>query len=214
MEGQLKKVTLITYGIFYLLLIVLGLFETAATDQFSAFKMVGLLFNCLYVVGFFGYALNKKIWSAAAWRRLFYFLLFGTLVPLLMLTSLYREQYLMQIIEAMISMILSLPLMYCLYQYSKTDRSMWLSTEEKIKGNLISDLFIKKSTLFVEKANDAKKAVVTLSKESDTYVVKIIRVTDKNQEYITKSFINLGHLVTFMERYSMIRISDFEEKYS
>jgi hypothetical protein len=211
MECQLKKVALIIYGVFYLGLIAFGLFEMATSGQVSGSSIISTLFTSLYLAGFFGYVLNKRIWTAIVWRRLFYLLCFGTLIQLVVAIIFNGGQ---DPVETIIGTVIGLPIIYCLYQYSKTDRSMWLNTEENIKASVIDELFIKDSTLFVEKANGDNKAIVSVSKELESYSVKITRCTDGKEESFTNTFNNLGHLTTFIEQYTMIRVSDFEEKYA
>jgi hypothetical protein len=211
MECQLKKVALITYGIFYLALIGFGLFEIATSGQFSGSSVISTIFTGLYLLGFFGYVLNKRIWTAIVWRRLFYLLCFGTLVQLLVALLFNGSQ---NPIETIVGAIIGLPIIYCLYQYSKSDRSMWLNTAENIKANVIDNLFAKDSTLFVEKTNGDNKAAVSVSKEAGSYSVTITRSVDGKEESFTNAFNNLGHLATFIEQYTMIRVSDFEEKYA
>jgi len=211
MECQLKKVALIIYGVVYFAIVAFGLFEMATSGQLSRTNIISTLFTSLYLLGFFGYVLNKRIWTAIVWRRLFYVLCFGTLIQLLVALLFNGDQ---GPIETIIGTIIGFPIIYCLYQYSKTDRSMWLNTEENIKASVIDELFIKDSTLFVEKANGGDKATVSVSKELETYSVKITRCTDGKEESFINTFNNLGHLTTFIEQYTMIRVSDFEEKYA
>lgn len=182
-----------------------------AGGQFSGLNLISILFSALYLLGFFGYVLDKRIWTAIVWRRLFYLLCFGTLIQLLVALLSNGGQGLIEII---IGTVISLPIIYCLYQYSKADSSMWLNTEENIKASVIDELFIKDSTLFVEKANGNDKATVSVSKELGSYTVKITRCTDGKEESFSNTFNNLGYLTTFIEQYTMIRVSDFQEKYA
>jgi hypothetical protein len=211
MECPLKKVALIIYGVVYLALIAFGLFEMVTSGQFSGSSVISTLFTGLYLLGFFSYVLNKRIWTAIVWRKLFYLLCFGTLIQLLVALLFNGSQ---NPVETIIGTVIGLPIIYCLYQYSKTDRSMWLNTKENIKANVIDGLFSKESTLFVEKANGDSKATVYVSKELESYSVKITRCTDGKEESFSNTFNNLGHLATFIEQYTMIRVSDFEEKYA
>ena len=160
------------------------------SGQFSGSSIISTLFTSLYLLGFFGYVLNKRTWTAIVWRRLFYVLCFGTLIQLLVALLFNGDQ---GPIETIIGTIIGFPIIYCLYQYSKTDRSMWLNTEENIKASVIDDLFIKNSTLFVEKANGGDKATVSVSKELELerYSVKITRCTDGKEESFTNTFNNL-----------------------
>ena len=212
MESQLKKIALITLGVFYLVSLVFELFQSAVIGDF-AILIIGGFLNFLYLLGFFGYVLNKRIWNAVVWRKLFFLLLCGTVTKFFISVLFINEEFI-RIIESILETVFSFPIIYCLYKYSKTDRSIWLSAEDNMKINLINDLFIKESILFVEKTNGVRKAKVTVSKESKTYIVQIIRSTDKDEESFTKKIKNIRQLMTFIEQYSMIRVSDFEEKYA
>jgi hypothetical protein len=210
MEFKLKKAALITYGVFYLVLILIGFIESIASEKISAVNIIGLLVTSLYMLGYFAYAVNKKIWKAVIWRRLFYLASIGNFLKFLLATLFMSG---IQSVGMLIDIFLSLPILYVLYKYSETDRVMWLSSEEIMKGKVINRLLLKEPILLVEKAKGEDKAIVTIFRESDFYSVKIIRAINGNEESFSKKFKNLGHLATYIEKYSIVQFSDIEAQY-
>ena len=119
----MKKIAFISYGIVYLLLIAFSVYGSILVGQFSVANLISTLLSMLYLLGFFGYALQKAIWSAAVWRRLFYLISIATLIQLV--AAFWAEWA--QSIEVMLATLLSLPVIYALYQYGKADSAISVS---------------------------------------------------------------------------------------
>ncbi|TMO49875.1 hypothetical protein [Pseudoalteromonas ruthenica] len=208
----MKKALLIVYGVIFLALILLSIFGMMSLGEFSLPTLVSTAFSAIYLTGLWGYTFGKKIWTAVIWRRFFYLLCFGTIVTFLIGTLAVGGQ---QAIEAIIGLVISIPLVYCLYQYSKGEQSYWLNTEENLKGRILNDLMANnKSELELEKEHGSSKALIKVSMEDDEYVVRITRLNGDSEDSFKNTFANLGHLAIFIEQYTFIKISDFERKYA
>ncbi|MEE1672433.1 hypothetical protein SNR37_001754 [Agarivorans aestuarii] len=207
----MKKGFLIAYGILYLALTLLSIFGTFSLGKFSISILMSITFSAIYLTGFWAYTFDKKIWTAKAWRRIFYLLCFATTSSLLVGALLGTAA---QAVDAIFGLLISVPLIYCLFQYSKADQSYWMNTEENLKGTILKDLIVNKPELEVEKEDGASKAIVTVSTEGGEYVVRITRINGENEESFKNTFSNLGQLALFIEQYTFIRVSDFESKYA
>jgi len=119
-----------------------------------------------------------------------------------------------QRIEAVVGLIFTIPMIYCLYRYSKGTQSYWLNTQENLNGHILSGLMANVSELELEKENGSSKAIVKVSMEGDEYVVRITRFNGESEESFKNTFANLGQLALFIEQYTFIKISDFESKYA
>ncbi|MGY5799093.1 hypothetical protein [Rheinheimera faecalis] len=206
----MKKIAFISYGIVYLLLIAFSVYGSILVGQFSVANLISTLLSMLYLLGFFGYALQKAIWSAAVWRRLFYLISIATLIQLV--AAFWAEWA--QSIEVMLATLLSLPVIYALYQYGKADSSIWLNDKDHRKAALLDTLLGYGSVLVVEKEHGADNTKVTVSKDADSYSVKISRTKSGKEESFANTFNNPGATAVFIEKYTLVTMSDFEEKYA
>jgi len=204
-----KKIAFISYGIVYLLLIAFSVYGSILVGQFSVANLISTLLSMLYLLGFFGYALQKAIWSAAVWRRLFYLISIATLIQLV---SAFWSEW-AKSIEVMLATLLSLPVIYALYQYGKADSAIWLNDKDHIKAALLDTLLGYEPVLVVDKTNGADKTTVTVSKNADSYSVKISRTNNDKDESFANTFNHPDTLVAFIEKYTSITVSDFEAKY-
>lgn len=206
----MKKIAFISYGIVYLLLIAFSVYGSILVGQFSVANLISTLLSMLYLLGFFGYALQKAIWSAAVWRRLFYLISIATLIQLV--AAFWAEWA--QSIEVMLATLLSLPVIYALYQYGKADSAIWLNDKDHRKAALLDTLLGYGSVLVVEKTHGADNTKVTVSKDADSYSVKISRTKSGKEESFANTFNNPGATAVFIEKYTLVTMSDFEEKYA
>jgi hypothetical protein len=207
----LKKALLIAYGVIYLALTLLSIFGALSLGDISLSILVSTLFSVVYLTGLWGYTFSKKIWTAIVWRRFFYLLVFGAVAMLLAGILAGAGQ---QRIEAVVGLIFTIPMIYCLYRYSKGTQSYWLNTQENLNGHILSGLMANVSELELEKENGSSKAIVKVSMEGDEYVVRITRFNGESEESFKNTFANLGQLALFIEQYTFIKISDFESKYA
>jgi prepilin signal peptidase PulO-like enzyme (type II secretory pathway) len=205
-----KKIALISYGIVYLLLIAFSVYGSILVGQFSVANLISTLLSMVYLLGFFGYALQKAIWSAAVWRRLFYLISIATLIQLV--AAFWAEWT--QSIEVMLATLLSLPVIYALYHYGKADSAIWLNDKDHIKAALLETLLGYESMLVVEKAHGVDNTKVTVSKEADSYSVNISRTNNGKEESFANTFNNPGALAVFIEKYTLVTVADFEAKYA
>ncbi|MDR7122993.1 hypothetical protein [Rheinheimera soli] len=161
-------------------------------------------------MGFFGYALEKRIWNTAVWRRFFYLVSIATLIQLV--AAFWADGK--QSLEVIVATVLSLPVIYALYQYSKADSAVWLQNKDNLKADLLDALLTAEPVLVVEKLNGTGKTTVTLLKEPEGYSVQISRTKHGKEEAFANSFNNIGHLAAFVEKYTAVTVTDFEEKYA
>ena len=206
----MKKIALISYGIVYLLLIAFSVYGSILVGQFSVANLISTLLSMLYLLGFFGYALQKAIWSAAVWRRLFYLISIATLIQLI--SAFWAEWA--KSIEVMLSTLLSLPVIYALYHYGKADGAIWLNDNDHRKAAVLETLLGYEALLVVDKTNGTTTTRVTVSKDADSYSVKISRTKSGKEESFANTFNNPGATAVFIEKYTLVTMSDFEEKYA
>lgn len=206
----MKKIALVSYGIVYLLLIAFSAYGSILVGQFSVANLITTLLSMLYLFGFFGYALQKAIWSAAVWRRLFYLISIATLIQLI--SAFWAEWA--KSIEVMLSTLLSLPVIYALYHYGKADGAIWLSDKDHIKAAVLEALLGYEALLVVDKTNGTNTTRVTVSKAADSYSVKISRINNDKEESFANTFNHPGTLAAFIEKYTPVTVSDFEAKYA
>ncbi|WP_233081015.1 hypothetical protein [Rheinheimera soli] len=206
----MKKSLLVSYGILYLVLIAFSVYGSILVGQFSVANLISTLLSVIYLLGFFGYALEKRIWNAAVWRRFFYLVSIATLIQLV--AAFWADEK--QSLEVIVATVLSLPVIYALYQYSKADSAVWVNEKDYLKAALLETLFTAEPVLVVEKLNGTDKTTVTLSKEAGGYSVQISRTNHGKEEAFANSFNNIGDLAAFVEKYTAVTVNDFEEKYA
>lgn len=206
----MKKIALVSYGIVYLLLIAFSVYGSILVGQFSVANLITTMLSMLYLLGFFGYALQKAIWSAAVWRRLFYLISIATLIQLV--SAFWAEWA--KSIEVMLATLLSLPVIYALYHYGKADGAIWLNDNDHRKAAVLETLLGYEALLIVDKTNGANTTRVTVSKDADSYSVKISRINNDKEESFANTFNHPGALAAFIEKYTPVTVSDFEAKYA
>lgn len=206
----MKKIALTSYGVFYLLLIAFSVYGGILVGQYSVASAISTLLSMVYLLGFFGYALQKAIWSATVWRRLFYLLSVATLIQLI--TAFWAEWT--KSLEVILATLFSLPVIYALYQYGKADGVIWLNDKDYIRAAVVDRLFDVEATLVVEKTNGADKITVSVSKDADHYCAKISRINGGKEESFANTFNSSAALIAFIEKYTAVTLTDFEEKYA
>lgn len=182
-----------------------------STNEPSISNMFSPIFSIVYLIGLFGYIFEKGIWTAIVWRRFFYLLCFGTVITLLVGVFFTSGQ---SLIDSIFGAVFSIPVIFALYQYSKSDQSFWVNTEENTKGNTISALMGSNPALEIEKQVGLASAKVQITKEGNQYIVSITRVTADKEESFKNTFTNTGRLALFIEQYTFIKVADFESKYA
>lgn len=207
----MKKVFWIIYAVLYIAIALLGAYLMLSAHKFSLVNILSLIFSAIYITGLFAYIFEKKIWEASVWRKFFYLLCFGTSVTLL--TGVFSNAG-QGLVDSIFGTVISIPLIFALYQYSKGEQNFWLNTEENTKGNIISTLMNSIPVLEIDKQVGEASAKVQITKEGNQYVVDITRVIDNKERTFKNTFTNAGQLALFIEQYTFVKVTDFESKYA
>ncbi len=118
----MKKLPLIIYCFVYFLISLGDIVYSFINTGFSISMVISLIVSLILLVVCFGYFKSKAILDAGTWRRIFYILV--TLYGLLLFMSLLSIG-MPQSIEGVISVLMTIPVLYCLYTYSKGTQEFW-----------------------------------------------------------------------------------------
>jgi phosphoglycerol transferase MdoB-like AlkP superfamily enzyme len=96
--------------------------------DFSISNVIRLIVTLTLLIVVWGYSNNKPFLDAGTWRSLFYVLIvvYGFLAVMSFLSIGTAQFY-----EGVISVLATVPVLYCLYLYSNCKQSFWECDESK-----------------------------------------------------------------------------------
>ncbi|MBA6294855.1 hypothetical protein [Colwellia sp. MB02u-9] len=118
----MKKSPLVIYCYIYFLLSLVDVLYAFTDIDFSISVLIRLAVTVTLFIVFWGYLYSKPVLDAETWRRVFYVLVvvYGFLGAMALLSFGTPKFY-----EGLISVITTIPILYCLYIYSDTKQKFW-----------------------------------------------------------------------------------------
>ena len=206
----MKKIAWISYGVLIIALTLLGLGMAISTGNMLIIISISSIFTVLYLSGLYGYVFNKAIWKPSGWRTIFWINIASIVLRSLPLFSSPTPE---AIIDTVVSIIFSLPLLYALYKYSSPSCKIWNETHYGKQKILLSNLFENtnelSATVTTETASGNNKTSVVLKIEEDEFIVKIQKNIDEKIESFSNNFSELEDVAKFIENNTSVRVSDF-----
>ncbi|MBU2899002.1 hypothetical protein [Vibrio hepatarius] len=196
----MKKIGLVLYGAAYLLLSLFNIITSILAGAVSVGFLVSITFTTLYLLGFYGYLFKKPIFTPKVWRILFYLQCFALVLQLMPILFEFSIELL--VING-IMLIITLPILVCLYRYSSPDSEIWISATDRVKVSQIERLLATTEVISASKTTGEKTTTVTMSKVADNYIVHIKR-TSTEVESFKNEFVTLNRAVEFVEKYTSI----------
>ncbi|MFM2623523.1 hypothetical protein [Vibrio owensii] len=201
---MLKKVSLIIYGAIFAVLQILYIISL---DRVSIGALVNFLLTILYLFGFYGYIFKVNFLKPSIWRKLFYLQCIALILQLLPLF--YTLKFELMII-ALVMVVITAPMLVCLYRYSLSDSDIWLKKSDSEDTSKIESLLSTKEKIVASKDRGTRTNTVALSKVCDRYVVHITRTANEVESF-KDEFVTLSRAIQFIEQYSSISAVELVE---
>lgn len=202
----MKKIGLVIYGAAYLLLSLLNMVTAILAGAISVGFLVSIGFTTLYLIGFYGFLFKKPIFTPKVWRNLFYL---QCVALILQFTPVLFEFSIELLAINGLILIVTLPMLVCLYKYSSPDSEIWISASEREKVSQIETLLATTDVISASKTMGEKTTTVTMSKTAGCYTVHIKRVSTEIESF-KNEFITLNRAVEFVEKYTSISSEELE----
>lgn len=209
-EITLKKVVLIIYGAIFALLQILNIVSSILTSSFSVGVVVSTVFTTLYLFGFYGYIFKKRFFTPKVWRNLFYLQCIALALQLLPLLYGFNLELL---VGVSIVVLITIPMLVCLYRYSLPDSDTWVSASDREKARQIEQLLSNVDEISASKTVGEKTTTVIMSKAEDSYVVHIKRISEETESF-KNEFVTLSRAIEFIEKYASISSGELVESYT
>ncbi|MCC2525711.1 hypothetical protein [Vibrio coralliilyticus] len=206
----MKKVGLIIYGAIFALLQILNVVSSILTSSFSVGVVVSSVFTTLYLFGFYGYIFKKRFFNPKVWRNLFCLQCIALALQFLPLLYGFNVEILLGV---GIVVLITIPMLVCLYRYSSPDSDIWLSASDREKAEKIEQLLSNVEEISASKTVGAKTTTVLMSKAEDGYVVHIKRISEETESF-KNEFVTLGRAIEFIEKYASISSVELVEAYT
>ncbi|HHF3021572.1 TPA: hypothetical protein ACPJ0R_004631 [Vibrio diabolicus] len=206
----MKKVGLIIYGAIFALLQVLNIVSSILTSSFSVGVVVSTVFTTLYLFGFYGYIFKKRFFTPKVWRNLFYLQCAALVLQLLPLLYGFNVELL---VGVGIAVLITIPMLVCLYRYSSPDSDIWVSASDREKAAQIEQLLSNTEEISASKTVGTKTTTAIISKIGDGYVVQIKRISEETETF-KNEFVTLSRAIEFIEKYASISSSELVESYT
>ena len=206
----MKKVGLIVYGAIFALLQILNIVSSIFTSSFSVGVVVSTVFTTLYLFGFYGYIFKKRFFTPKVWRNLFYLQCVALTLQFLPLLYGFNAQLL---VGVGIAVLITIPMLVCLYRYSSPDSDIWISASDREKAVQIEELLSNVEEISASKTMGSKTTTVIMSKSGDGYVVHIKRISEETESF-KNEFVTLSRAIEFIEKYASISSVELVESYT
>ncbi|EGR1737966.1 hypothetical protein D5Q56_22415 [Vibrio parahaemolyticus] len=206
----MKKVGLIIYGAIFALLQILNIVSSILTSSFSVGVVVSTVFTTLYLFGFYGYIFKKRFFTPKVWRNLFYLQCAALVLQLLPLLDGLNVELL---VGVGIAVLITIPMLVCLYRYSSPDSDIWVSASDREKAAQIEQLLSNTKEISASKTVGTKTTTAIISKMGDGYVVQIKRISEQTESF-KNEFVTLSRAIEFIEKYASISSAELVESYT
>ena len=206
----MKKVGLVIYGAIFALLQILNIVSSVLTSSLSAGVVVSTVFTILYLFGFYGYIFKKRFFTPKVWRNLFYLQCVALSLQLLPLLYGFNVELLAGV---GIAVLITIPMLVCLYRYSSPDSDIWVSVSDREKAVQIEHLLSNVEEISASKTVGSKTTTVIMSKAGDGYVVHIMRISEETESF-RNEFVTLSRAMEFIEKYASISSVELVESYT
>ncbi|WP_394128707.1 hypothetical protein [Vibrio hepatarius] len=206
----MKKVGLIIYGAIFALLQILNIVSSILTSSFSVGVVVSTVFTTLYLFGFYGYIFKKRFFTPKVWRNLFYLQCAALVLQLLPLLYGFNVELL---VGVGIAVLITIPMLVCLYRYSSPDSDIWVSASDREKAAQIEQLLSNTEEISASKTVGTKTTTAIISKIGDGYVVQIKRISEETETF-KNEFVTLSRAIEFIEKYASISSAELVESYT
>lgn len=206
----MKKVSLIIYGAVFALLSLFNIISSILASSISIGLLVSIVFTTLYLFGFYGYVFKKRFFTPKVWRNLFYLQCVALSLQFLPLLYGFSIELLVGVV---IMILITLPMLVCLYRYSLSDSEIWVTASDRERVDQIEGLLSTTNEISVSKTIGTKTTTVTMSKAGEGYIVHIKRVSTETETF-KNEFVTLNRAVEFVEKYTSISSVELVELYT
>lgn len=184
------------YGTVLVLLMILGFLQVISTGKGIFVGLVSIAFTIAYMTGLYGYVKNKVISTRKTWRVLFYINLLGLSLSLL---SFLLTPTQVLVIDFMLRILISIPLLVALYKYSSPENDIWNNTKLAKKIEFLSEVFKVSPKVYCNSFGMGTNIRIVLECGEDEFSAQIEKGSDDNIERFSNTFNDLEALVGFIE---------------
>lgn len=206
----MKNTAWIIYSALLGIYALLGIVAAFSTNTSILPAFISGAFTLIYLTGLYGYTAQKMIWTRSGWRFLFWLNIASlSLRSIILFTKPTAEAF----IDLVVTFILSIPMLYALYQYSSSESRLWEETNHSKQVFLLSHLLGSSNEICTSMINTApagdEKITASVKLENNEYVVKISKEINGELKSFTNSLPSLESAARFLEQNTPIRASDF-----
>jgi hypothetical protein len=206
----MKKTAWIIYGALLGIFALLGIVTALSTGSAIFTAFISAVFTSIYLSGLYGYTYQKTIWTRSGWRFLFWLNIASLSLRSIILLAAPTAGV---VIDLVVTVIFSIPMLYAIYQYSAPENTLWEETNRCKKTSLLSSLLgdseeICTSMINVTPAGD-ENITASVKIENNEYVVKISKEINGESKSFSNSHPSLESAERFLEQNTPIRVSDF-----